>query len=41
VLIFFQERYRALRSACGKYPMPVLLQVGLGKNPNLLFVLDD
>jgi hypothetical protein len=41
VRIFFQERYRVLRSTGRKNLMPLLLQVGLGKNSNLLLVLDE
>ena len=38
---FFQERHRALECPCGKNLMPLLLQIGFGKNPDLLLVLDD
>ena len=37
----FQERNRAIGTSCGKNLVPVLLQIGFGKHPNLLFVLDN
>jgi hypothetical protein len=37
----FQQGYRAVRAAHGQNLVPLLLQIGFGKNANLFFIFDE